>query len=73
MILLNYLDNHPLFGTKYLDAKDWIKVVSIFEKGEHKSPGGINKIVEIKSLMNDRRTIFTWDHLQDFYNLKYKR
>ena len=30
----------------------------------------MEKIVKIKSLMNDRRTTFTWDHLQDFYNLK---
>jgi len=59
-----------LFGTKYLDAKDWMKVVSIFEKGGHKDKTGIEKIVKIKSLMNDKRTTFTWDHLQDFYNLK---
>ena len=70
LILSKYLENYPLFGTKYLDAKDWMKIVSIFEKGEHKDQKGIEKIVEIKSLMNDRRTNFTWDHLQDFYNLK---
>ena len=70
LILSRYLEQHPLFGSKYLDAKDWMKIVSIFEKGQHKNQKGIEKIVEIKSLMNDRRTNFTWDHLQDFYNLK---
>ena len=70
LTLCNYLENNPLFGTKYLDAKDWMKVVGIFEKGEHKGMTGMEKIVKIKSLMNDRRTTFTWDHLQDFYNLK---
>lgn len=70
LILCNYLENYPLFGTKYLDSKDWMKVVSIFEKGAHKSKTGIEKIVQIKSSMNDKRTNFTWDHLQDFYNLK---
>ena len=70
IILCKYLDNYPLFGTKYLDAKDWMKVVSMFEKGEHKGKTGIEKIVQIKSNMNDKRTIFIWDHLQDFYNLK---
>ena len=70
IILCQYLDNYPLFGTKYLDAKDWMKVVSMFEKGEHKGKTGIEKIVQIKSNMNDKRTIFIWDHLQDFYNLK---
>jgi hypothetical protein len=68
--LSNYLINYPLFGTKYLDSKDWMKVVSIFYKGEHKGKTGIDIIVQIKSFMNDKRTIFTWDHLQDFYNLK---
>ncbi len=70
LTLCNYLENYPLFGTKYLDAKDWMKVVGIFEKGEHKGTTGMEKIVKIKSLMNDRRTTFTWNHLQDFYNLK---
>ena len=70
LILSKYLENYPLFGTKFLDAKDWVNIVSIFEKGEHKDQKGIEEIVEIKSLMNDRRTKFTWDHLQDFYNLK---
>ena len=70
LILSRYLEQHPLFGSKYLDAKDWMKIVSIFEKGQHKDKKGIEKIIEIKSLMNDRRTNFTWDHLQDFYNLK---
>ena len=70
IILCNYLGNYPLFGSKYLDAKDWMKVVSLFEKGEDKGKKGIEKIVQIKSLMNDKRTIFVWDHLQDFYNLK---
>lgn len=70
LALCNYLENYPLFGTKYLDAKDWMKVVGIFEKGEHKGTTGMEKIVKIKSLMNDRRTTFTWNHLQDFYNLK---
>lgn len=72
LILCNYLEKYPLFGTKYLDSKDWVKVVNIFKKGEHKSKTGMEKIIQIKSLMNDKRTNFVWDHLQDFYDLKYK-
>lgn len=68
--LCNYLTNFPLFGTKHLDANDWMKVVEMFEKGQHKDKTGIEKIVKIKSSMNDKRTTFVWDHLQDFYNLK---
>ena len=43
--------------------------MDIFDKGEHKSISGREKIIEIKSGMNNKRTIFTWDHLQDFYNI----
>jgi LAGLIDADG endonuclease len=66
----NYLLKYPLFGTKYLDSVDWMKVVNLFNNGEHKTNLGKEKIIEIKSIMNNKRTIFTWDHLQNFYKLK---
>jgi hypothetical protein len=34
-------------------------VVSLFDKGEHKGKAGMDRIVEIKSFMNDKRTNFT--------------
>lgn len=64
-----YLNKYPLFGSKYLDSMDWMEVVNIFEKGEHKTPLGREKIINIKSNMNDKRTVFTWDHLQNFYKI----
>ena len=70
LVVCNYLVNYPLFGTKHLDSKDWMKVVSMFSQGEHKSKSGIDEIVKIKYFMNDKRSAFTWDHLQKFYNLK---
>ena len=66
----NYLLNFPLFGTKHLDSKDWISVVDLFISGEHKTEIGKNKIIQIKSCMNDKRSCFIWDHLQNFYKLK---
>lgn len=66
----NYLLQFPLFGTKHLDSLDWMKVVDMFDKKEHKTDEGKEKIVKIKSGMNNFRTNFTWDHLQNFYNLK---
>lgn len=66
----NYLIKYPLFGTKYLDSIDWMKVVDLFNNGEHKTELGKEKILNIKSNMNDKRTVFTWDHLQNFYKLK---
>lgn len=66
----SYLVKYPLFGAKYLDCMDWMKVLDMFVQNEHRTQVGRDKIVEIKSGINDSRTIFTWDHLQGFYSLK---
>ena len=66
----NYLLKYPLFGTKHLDSLDWMEVVNIFDRKEHNTIQGKERIVKIKSGMNNYRKIFTWDHLQKFYNVK---
>lgn len=66
----NYLLQFPLFGTKHLDSLDWMGVVDMFDRKEHNTDTGKEKIVKIKSGMNNFRTDFIWDHLQNFYNLK---
>ena len=66
----NYLLQFPLFGTKHLDSLDWIEVVDMFDRKEHNTEEGKKKIVKIKSGMNNSRTDFTWNHLQNFYNVK---
>lgn len=58
----DYLVKQPLLGTKYLDFQDWCKVLYYFEQGTHKD--NKDKIVEIKSQMNNFRTVYNWDHLQ---------
>lgn len=68
--LESYLNKYPLFSSKYLDYQDWLEVLSLFKLGVHLKPLGVEKIINIKSGMNDRRTIFIWDHLQKFYNLE---
>ena len=69
LILINYLTIYPLFSSKYLNYKDWIKVLSYFEKKEQTKTDSIVEIIRIKSGMNDKRTQFNWDHLGKFYNL----
>ena len=69
LVLENYLRTFPLFGSKYLDFKDWIKVLDYFKSGQFKHKDNIEKVISIKSCMNDNRTVFTWDHLNKFYNL----
>jgi len=66
----NYLLKFPLFGTKHLDSLDWMGIVDMFDRKEHNTKEGKEKIVKIKSGMNNYRTTFTWDHLQKFYNVK---
>ena len=69
LILENYLNLFPLFGSKYLDYKDWIKVLNYFKQSQFKHSLNIDKIIEIKSCMNNKRTVFNWDHLNKFYDL----
>lgn len=70
IIAKNYLLQFPLFGTKHLDSLDWMEVVDMFDRKEHNTEEGKKKIVKIKSGMNNSRIDFTWNHLQNFYNVK---
>lgn len=67
--LKHYLDNFPLFSSKYLDYKDWLKVLMFFEKKTKRS-AVFDEVVFIKSGVNDKRKLFNWDHLQNFYSLE---
>jgi len=69
LALVNYLNIYPLWSSKYLNYKDWLKVLTYFEKKEHKIPEKIEAILNIKYGMNDKRTYFNWDHLGKFYNV----
>jgi hypothetical protein len=62
LTLREYLSNYPLRGTKYLDYQDWAKVLDYFEQGIHMENN--EHIAIIKSQMNQRRTVYNWDHLQ---------
>lgn len=68
-LLINYLNKFPLFSSKYFNYLDWIKILTFFENKEYTKKDSINKIIEIKLKMNDRRTEFKWNHLNEFYNL----
>ena len=69
LVLEDYLNTFPLFGSKYFDFKDWLKVLDFFKNGQFKHKKYIEEIKLIKSNMNDSRTVFIWDHLNNFYNL----
>lgn len=65
LVLVNYLTKYPLFSKKQLDFIDFNKVIDFFVKKEHNQ--NFEKIKSIKLSMNDNRTYFNWDHLQNFY------
>lgn len=70
LILENYLVNYPLFGSKRLDSIDWLKALNIFKEKNHLKDKKINvEILNLKSNMNDNRSLFVWDHLHEFYKL----
>jgi hypothetical protein len=69
-LIEGYLTTFPLFGKKRLDYLDWLKVFACFKSGRVKHNEVIKGARLIKEGMNDRRTEFVWDHLQNFYRLE---
>jgi hypothetical protein len=57
-ILDNYLKDFPLFGSKYLDSQDWLEVVTLFRLGFKYNDESVDKVLNIKLRMNDKRTLF---------------
>lgn len=75
-ILLNYLDKHCLFSSKYLDYRDWREIVLLMLENKHSESVANSKfngldlnaedwkyITDLKAGMNINRTYFNWDHL----------
>lgn len=60
LMLSQYLANYPLLGTKYLDFKDWSKILDFFVDGTQWE--NVDEIVKLKAGMNDGRTQFDWSH-----------
>lgn len=69
LAVVDYLTRYPLFGTKYSDYKDWVRVVQLFKEKPLNHKVNMVYVKSIKSGMNDKRTLFVWDHLQNFYDL----
>lgn len=61
-IIETYFNKFPLASAKYLDFKNW---ETCGEFTENKSPDNRNKIIQLKNQMNNKRTYFNWDHLNN--------
>jgi hypothetical protein len=62
-ILLKYLENNNLLSSKYLDYKDWSKAVNYYLENLHLLEEKKNVIKNLKNSMNNKRTLFSWEHL----------
>jgi len=62
-ILINYLNNYPLLSSKYLDFLDWNIAFNQIINKTHFSNEGKLIIYSAKNRMNNKRTLFNWDHL----------
>ena len=56
-IILEFFKKHPIRGVKGKDFADWMQVAEMIKTGEHLTPEGSKKILEIKSAMNTGRPI----------------
>lgn len=69
LILIDYIEQYPLFSSKYLNYRDWLSIINIIKEGNHKNDKGKLQIASIRDGMNNKRRTFIWDHLNNFYNL----
>lgn len=64
--LIEYLTIFPLFSSKYINFLDFKDSVNIILNKEHLKSQ--NKFISIKNNINNRRTIFNWNHLDNLFN-----
>lgn len=64
-ILVDYLNTYPLLSSKYLDFKNWEKALNIYLIKLHRDPKYLEEIKNLKLSMNNKRTQFNWDHLNN--------
>jgi len=64
-IITSYLTKFPLMSSKYLNYLSFFKGLSFL--GKRLTKEEVLEIRAIKSSMNNSRTYYNWDHLNDFY------
>lgn len=68
-ILINYFNNYPLYSSKYLDYLDWKSMLKIKNNREYKEKEGTKLLIFLKSGLNNSRTNFSWEHLNNFWRI----
>ena len=66
-VLCSYLNQYPLFSSKYSNFKDWSRAFQVFKNSKRKTAEKIKQIIDIKSGMNTEKSFWNCDHLKNFY------
>jgi hypothetical protein len=53
--IIPFFDQYPIFGAKYLDYKDWVKITDLIRVGRHLTSDGMEQIKLIEKGMNKGR------------------
>lgn len=65
VIILNYFNKYNLFSSKYLDYKNWEKTALLLLANKAYLKENKDIIFDLKNNMNNKRTLFDWDHLNN--------
>lgn len=65
--LINYLLKYPLFSSKHQDFLAWKNIHEINKSKKYKTIEGSSELISLKNNMNNLRTQFNWDSLNNFY------
>ena len=62
---MDYFNKYPLLSSKYLDFKDWSKLINYINKESSNKSWELG--VSLRKDYNKTRTTFTWNHLKNSY------
>lgn len=65
-LVIKYLEQFNLRGSKYLDSLDWIEAVKLIICNNHYTLEGKNRIDLLKNRMNRNRINIDWEHLNKY-------
>jgi hypothetical protein len=63
--IIEYFNRYPLLSSKYLDYKDWERVVDMkrIKKGTLEYTDMLKEVEKLKAGMNNKRRVSNWEHL----------
>lgn len=67
LLVCNYFNKYPLLSSKFLNFKDWELIVNLQQNKLFKSTEYYNKVIDIKNKFNNKRIIYSWNHLYPNY------